>query len=432
MRWTDQQNEALRRVSEWIRDPDAPQLFRLFGFAGTGKTTLAKHLAEDVDGPVIFCAYTGKAALVLRQKGCPNPTTIHKLIYIPKDKSQKRAAELEAEIAKIKSTGTGSWVARSVQGRFESFEDAKAAAAEGDTPYQLGTQHLEQLRDALAGEKKQLKRPAFSINEESPARDAALIVVDECSMVGERVGVDLMSFGRKVLVLGDPAQLPPVGDEGFFIKDKPHFLLTDIQRQARDNPIIEMATRIRNQDRLMLGTYGESSVIRRADLSKEMALAADQILVGRNATRFNYNTRMRELAGIGSLDPVEGDKLVCLSNNHEIGILNGAIYWAEGVTAESEHDPTLKLRIREDGGERRFDIEKAHRCIFQGEEPPYWERKEADQFDFGYAITVHKSQGSQWAHPLIINESGCFRQDWWKWLYTAVTRASDRVTVVNV
>ena len=80
MSWSPQQDAALKAVAEWLRRGDRP-VFRLFGYAGTGKTTLAKHIAEDVDGEVAFGAYTGKAALVLRSKGCPDASTIHSMIY---------------------------------------------------------------------------------------------------------------------------------------------------------------------------------------------------------------------------------------------------------------------------------------------------------------------------------------------------------------
>lgn len=434
MDWAPQQDQGLLAVQRWLDDPNSPQVFRLFGYAGTGKTTLAKHFASSVSGPVIFCAYTGKAALVLRQKGCPNPTTIHKLIYIPKDKSQLRARQLEAEIAKIKSSGEGSWCVLGAPERFATKQEAiDACKLEANIqPYQLGEDHLDALRDALAEERKQLSMPAFTINEESDAREAALIVVDECSMVDERVGNDLLSFGVKVLVLGDPAQLPPVRGEGFFITDTPDFLLTDIHRQAAGSPIIHLATQIREGERPDLGTYGKSRVIPIRDLTREMAENASQILVGRNVTRHAYNKRMRSLAGYSSLDPAKGDKLVCLHNNHEIGVLNGAIYSTDRVELEAQHHPHIRLWITEDGGTGTPIELDAHRAIFHGEEVQYWERKEANQFDFGYAITVHKSQGSQWRYPLIINESGAFRHHWHRWLYTAVTRASEAVTIVNL
>ncbi len=84
MSWSPQQDRALAAVAAWMKHGE-PQVFRLFGYAGVGKTTLARQLAEDVDGEVAFAAYTGKAALVLRSKGCKGARTIHSLIYRPRE-----------------------------------------------------------------------------------------------------------------------------------------------------------------------------------------------------------------------------------------------------------------------------------------------------------------------------------------------------------
>ena len=82
-----QQDEALKAVSNWLKEGRSP-LFRLFGYAGTGKTTLAKHFAEHVDGDVLFAAFTGKAAQVLRSRGASNAKTIHSLIYRPRGEEE--------------------------------------------------------------------------------------------------------------------------------------------------------------------------------------------------------------------------------------------------------------------------------------------------------------------------------------------------------
>jgi exodeoxyribonuclease-5 len=84
MIWPPQQEAALNAVAAWFRRGE-PQIFRLFGYAGTGKTTLAKQIAEDVDGDVAFAAFTGKAALVMRSRGCKDARTIHSLIYRPRE-----------------------------------------------------------------------------------------------------------------------------------------------------------------------------------------------------------------------------------------------------------------------------------------------------------------------------------------------------------
>jgi len=84
MKFSVDQDQALKEVSQWLKHPDKP-IYRLFGYAGTGKTTLARHLAEGVDGDVLFAAFTGKAASVMRQKGCYDAATIHSLIYRTKE-----------------------------------------------------------------------------------------------------------------------------------------------------------------------------------------------------------------------------------------------------------------------------------------------------------------------------------------------------------
>src|SRR6476646_5927896 len=146
------QDAALKAVAAWLKAKpgvnDNPPVFRLFGYAGTGKTTLARHIADDMDGEVKFAAFTGKAASVMRGKGCRDASTIHSLIY--------RARESGEEI------------------------------------------------------------PSFDLYDEAPASKAKLIIIDECSMVDAELGRDLLSFGVPVLVLGDPAQLPPIQGGGFF------------------------------------------------------------------------------------------------------------------------------------------------------------------------------------------------------------------------
>src|SRR3954466_2663054 len=83
--FTPHQDAALKAVGDWLKAKPGrngtPPVFRLFGFAGTGKTTLARHIANGVDGEVKFAAFTGKAALVMRNKGCDDASTIHSLIY---------------------------------------------------------------------------------------------------------------------------------------------------------------------------------------------------------------------------------------------------------------------------------------------------------------------------------------------------------------
>ncbi len=401
MEFSPQQHAAHAAVLAWLTDENRDQVFRLFGYAGTGKTTIAKSLVESVNGTVNFMAYTGKAALVLRSKGCGNATTIHSMIYTPKIKSMAHLAELQAKLR-------------------EGVADERYHA---------------ELMEQVEAEKRNLRRPAFNLNLESPINSSALIALDEVSMVGNQIAGDLLSFGVPVLALGDPAQLPPVGDGGFFTNAEPNFMLTEIHRQAEGSPIIQLATQVRQGRQLSLGTYGESRVVPKGTLSIHELAAHDQILVGRNKTRSIVNARIRkEVRGFTEHLPVAGDVLVCLKNDKQTGLLNGS-QW-EVQASEVLDEDMLLLTIRAFGAEGdesyAFQVQ-AWRHYFEDREKdiaPY-SMMEAQHFDFGYALTCHKAQGSQWRSVAIVDESDCFRQDASKWLYTAVTRAAEKVTVIQ-
>lgn len=414
--WSPQQDDALLKVSRWLENPGEQQLFRLFGYAGTGKTTLARHLAEGVAGDVMFAAYTGKAASVLRKSGAANAQTLHSLIYLPKERSKERYNDLKQEIEDVERM---------------IHEEMSEWGPDWQGNPQL-EDRLAKLRGDLRVEERNSKRPDFSLNVESPLREAKLLVVDECSMVNEEMAQDILSFGTPVLVLGDPEQLPPVTGTGYFTNAKPNVMLTEIHRQARDNPIIDLATRVRSRERLSRGQYGTSSVIARA--TPELALEANQILVGTNATRTSTNDRMRQLRGFGARWPMEGEKLVCLRNDKDHGLLNGTLHT---VLSDSEEvGGYINLRIRpEDAPGAEPLLVPAHPEHFGGdpEQIGYWDRRNAQEFTFGYALTVHKSQGSQWDNVLIIDQSGVFKDPDTrrKWLYTAITRAADTVTIVG-
>ena len=371
--WSPGQIDALDMAGRWLKSCQGEMargnrlskpIFRLFGYAGTGKTTLAKTLASGCNY-VVFAAFTGKAALMMQRNGCGNASTIHSLIY----------AVNEDENGRI----------------------------------------------------------SFTLDRESGAAHADLIVIDECSMVDDVIGKDLMSYGKPILVLGDPAQLPPVGGEGFFTSDLPDFLLTEIHRQADENPIIHMAIELRNQRRLQIGSYGESSVVARGTLDGEYVASADQVLVGKNTTRQQFNSRLRRIAGFQSKMPEITDRLVCLKNDKNLGIFNGGLFRMQSAIP-SHYDKThIRMSVKSDDfPNARPVVVKVRREFFEGgaSDIPWQELRGTQQFDFGYALTVHKAQGSQWDHVIVYDESGISRDEWWRWLYTAVTRAADRLTLV--
>lgn len=410
MKWSPEQDNALLKAQSWYSDKSSEkQVFRLFGYAGTGKTTLAKYLAENISGVVLFGAFTGKAAHVLQQKGCPDARTIHSLIYNTRDKSKKQLIELEKQLEQL----------------------TKELTAEKLSPEEIGRHiRIKDLSNMIRIEKDNMDRPYFALNPESDVKDADLVIIDECSMVSEQMGLDLLSFGTKILVLGDPAQLPPIGSAGFFTENvTPDIMLSDIRRQAGESPIIHLATMLRNHELPSFGQYGESKWIRSYDLDPKDVLDVDQLLVGRNKTRTLSNKRIRFLNGKTDLLPVLDDKLVCLQNHHEEGLLNGALY--EVVEMIDLIDNKILMSIKGEDGETQEVL--AHDAYFMGtsDDLKWFEKREAKLFDYGYALTVHKAQGSQWDNVMLFDESNTFRNDKWRWLYTGVTRAAEKITIVE-
>ena len=374
LKFSPEQDRALLDVTRWLEGGDS-QVYRLFGYAGTGKTTLARHIAENIDGDVLFAAFTGKAAMVLRARGAKGASTIHSLIYRPRGE----------EVAEDEESG------------------------------------------------KEQMVPLFTLNRSSPVANAALIVIDECSMVDEELGRDLLSFGTPVLVLGDPGQLPPVSGGGFFTEQDPDFLLEEIHRQARDNPIVELARKVRAGERLDYGTFGESSVISKREVDQAAVLDADQVLVGTNRTRRRYNARLRELKGFEDALPAAGDKLVALRNDQTKGLLNGSLWRVSSAGRSSKPFMNLLVRSDDEGLERASVKIKVLKSPFEHPEVevPWQQKRRYDDFDYGYALTVHKAQGSQWNDVYLFNESFAFRDHPERWLYTAVTRAAQRITIVQ-
>lgn len=373
MRFSEQQERALAAVMKWHLQ-NKKQIFRLFGYAGTGKTTLAKYFAEELGEAVQFAAFTGKAAHVLRSKGAENAKTIHSLIY-------RQYGE-------------------------EEIEDKKTG--------------------------KSLVAPKFVLNHESPILKASLVIVDECSMVDEKLGQDLLSFDRPILVLGDPGQLPPISGGGFFTNHEPDFQLEEIFRQAKDNMILKISAEVREGKPLSYGDYGQVRIISKKDVTPELVLNADQVLVGKNRTRQLYNERLRVLKGFSGSLPQAGDKLVCLRNDAQKGLMNGSLWKVTSsalgstkkslrasIVSEDDNRGTVRVRFLKDAFERP-DIEI-----------PWQTKRMYDEFDYGYALTVHKAQGSQWDNVVLFDESVAFPENRIRWLYTGITRAVKSLVIVR-
>ena len=263
----------------------------------------------------------------------------------------------------------------------------------------------------------------------STAYDVVVVGAGSNSLV---TAAYLAKIGKKVLVLGDPAQLPPVKGGGYFTEAEPDVMLTEVHRQAADNPIVRLSMDIREGKRLERGTYGETKVIGRDDVNTDEVKAADQVLVGLNKTRRAYNKRLRELNGFAGDLPQAGEKLVCLRNNRAKGLLNGGIFRVARAGTVRTRKVRLSVTPEENPAAKPQRVGVIPQFFSGGEEEiPYSLRRDSDEFDFGYALTVHKAQGSQWNDVYLFDESYAFREHRARWLYTGVTRAAERLTVVT-
>jgi exodeoxyribonuclease V len=404
MQWSPQQESALKAVDDWYKNRNGQQVFYIAGFAGTGKTTLARHFAQNIKGEVRFATFTGKAAHVMRKKGCEGATTIHKMIYRPKMASKEHLELLEKQLAD------------------------HLAAPSPDIKV------IRELEENIRKEQENVGRMSFSLNLESDLRRASLLILDEASMVSSIIGKDLESFGVPILVLGDPEQLPPIYGAGYFTEKEPNILLNEIHRQALDNPIIAMSKLVREGKSLNLGTYGNSRVVAEK-LESQDILDHNIILTGLRKTKKACDDKVRKLKGMVSLLPQKGDTIMCVKNNHMEGLLNGQV-WDVKSDGVSMPGGTVNLHIQdqESGFEQSV---RAYEKPFFGEKMERYEHDEfIEEFEYAYAITVHKSQGSQWNSVLLFDQKDRFPQwserDRRRWLYTGITRAAEKLTVIRL
>lgn len=395
------QRTAYDTLKKWCQNED-DGLIRLGGYAGTGKSTLITLLARTVlqEKCVAYCAFSGKAGSILRQKFAAagilsrntHCGTIHSLIYIP-----------------IQDPKTGELIG------FTSVDDLKET----------------------------------------------LIVVDEASMLGEKLWTDLRSYNVKILAVGDHGQLPPVGSGSINLLQDADLRLEKIHRQAEGNPILALAAYVRNGGnpatfKVPSNTSNTKSVRIVKNLpSRQVHLMYKNretffdkiILCYSNKTRNLINRWARNFLGLFG-EPKAGDAVICLKNAIVKGvpIFNGM----RGIIHKIEDDPASAIHFRAtidfpDDGLRlengrlfkaQFGAIKTIGTFEQASKSSKtkivaW-RQVGLLFDYAYAMTVHKAQGSQFDTVLVVNEQGHYtetKEDRARWLYTAVTRASKSVKI---
>ena len=243
-----------------------------------------------------------------------------------------------------------------------------------------------------------------------------IILIDESSMLNHELARDIIATGAKIVACGDPGQLPPVTGARFF--SHANVTLQTIHRQALESPIIRQAHRVRTEQNYR--SDGDAFQVLDRGLTEEEILQASVILCYTNATRYAANLHARNVRGFIQPNPQVGEPIMCLKNAPQFGIFNGAVYGLTRSFLEGDSDIWI-------------DVDDTEKCIpwvtFEGIRSAVPQHVEPlTSFDFGYAMTVHKAQGSEWRSVILIDEY-YRRMERASWLYTAITRAAEKIIV---
>lgn len=408
-------NAAATFLSDFADGKSRRPFFVIEGYAGTGKSFSVKTIIDRMGLTPKYMAYTGKAALVLRRYAGVPAQTIHSTIY-------KYQPPSEGAIRKL----------------YEEKENPETSE-----------QRLKEIDKIL----EDLNQPVFSLNSDAfEDDDTEVLILDECSMVDADILEDLTSFGIPIIALGDPGQLPPVQGEGALFKGVADARLTTILRQALNSPIIQWATWAREKRTLPMTSADtwlddevakvHNSFLRVEDLMTAMD-CHDATLCWRNVTRQKINMLRRKYLGFHDVFPEKGDTLIVTKNDKEAGVFNGL--FVEVLERQKEYDMYIEYLVQpEDMGEASNPpkVLKLLKAPFEQYFNPDamkalkpWDRKGTHEADYGYCITTHKAQGSQWPRVLVLDEDVLtwpkVANERAQWLYTAVTRAAKKLTIIG-
>ena len=387
MKLNEQQAQAIEALRKWWYNGNK-QVFQISGAAGTGKTTLIRYLINEIKlehDEVLFTAFVGKATLAMTRNGL-NAKTLHSAICYCKDEPV-----------------------------------------------------LDENGNVVTEYNRRVTKRVFTRRRKIDPR-IRFIVVDEGSMVPAKMADWLLKFKVPIIVLGDLNQLPPVIGDSFFLKE-PDVVLTQIMRQSSESPIPYFAQNVLQNGTKCLSPglqIGDKiNVLSKADITPELFKDYDVIICGTNKTRNNLNTYIRErIYGRTQDYPVIGDKLICRENDwtfsvDDVYLINGLIGYVTDIDLESISDYTMKIDFKPEFMDNEFKNVTLDR-IYMGLSPndKRFYRSNYHKFEYGYAITCHLSQGSQYNRVLVFNESFGTAEERRKWLYTAVTRAIDKVTIL--
>lgn len=414
------QLDAKQTILDWIKSPSRSSFLTLGGYAGTGKTSLIAEVRKTLpkNWRVAFCAYTGKASGVMKDK-----------------------------LLTANATQLGDYI---------------------------GTIHGLCYRCRTDPETK------LNVFERVPYLDYNLIIVDEASMVNQELFQDLRMYGIPILFVGDHGQLPPISSDDFNLMSNPVIRLEEVHRFGANSALLDLSIMARNGEDIPFKQFNDKV----AKVNENDPLVNDFILnhlsdfsngvclCGTNNTRVDVNQLIRLNYGVVSdiedKIPRVGDRVVCLRNNRALAepIYNGMLgkitsindanaYGSEGLEGVYSMSVDVddgfgytglvnkqhfgEMKYASDGKEfitvrelmkLKSNLTIAERKVMRkiGKKKLYF-----DSFDFGYCLTVHKAQGSEWGNVMLFEEScGYWDEDYRsKWLYTAVTRSNDRLLIIG-
>ena len=267
-------------------------------------------------------------------------------------------------------------------------------------------------------------------------------------MVDKKLRKDLVSFGIPVIALGDLWQLPPIFGDPVFLID-PDVILTEIMRQQEGNPIIYLSERARLGLRIERGTYLDKCLVfGKNDLRHEPEIykRSNAVICRTNNTRdyLNYHIRTN-IFDIKSDDLIVGDKLICRKNNwneslgENIYLINGMVGNVENINMEKFDGRTMEIDFRPEFLKNNYrsssnivhfvNIPIDYKYLNLDHKNRKKHVSYVNKFEYGYAITCHLAQGSQYNNVLIYDEKFGDKEFYNKWLYTAITRAVDKLVI---
>lgn len=416
------QRRVYESMLDWVRTPNS-SLLTMGGYAGTGKSTLLGLFAAETKLRIAYICFTGRASSILGRKlnASGVPTT------------SRACTDDDSKL-------DGPW-----SHLFYSSGDAEASYPFCGTIHRLLYRpFIDSVTEELLGWERR----------DELDRNYDLVVIDEASMVDAKIIADIQQHGVRILAVGDHGQLPPVMSEGSLVS-RPMLRLEKIHRQAEGSPIIQLSRVLREEGRLAteledgkqlrFGSKSDLTHPRLAEMLTENKLGA-AVLCWRNATRVHVNRTVRSQLGFAGKPPQAGEPLIALKNHPPV--FNGM----RGLLTETATSPykeefwlmRAKIEFPDEGlTEKEYEIcrDQFHRAR------PFDSVEELEKsgikvhsmgqagklYDFGYAMTVHKSQGSQFKHAVVVVD---WKQDYSndntrRLAYTAVTRAAERLTVLT-